>query len=60
MKFMLRGIIYGTAFVGSYVLTTGVGAEWLARLGEWVHVGRALFSFTVGYWSGKLAAWLSK
>ncbi len=57
---MMRGLIYGGAFVGSYLLTNVVAADLFARAGEWVHVGRALFSFTVGYWAGKLATVLVK
>ncbi len=60
MKSMMRGLIYGGAFVGSYLLTNVVAADLFARAGEWVHVGRALFSFTVGYWAGKLATVLVK
>lgn len=60
MKSMVRGAIYGGAFVASYVFMNTVGERWFAFLGEWVHVGRALFSFTVGYWAGKLAGVLTK
>lgn len=60
MKLFISGVIYGTAFVASYVFTNTIGAGWFAGLGEWVHVGRALFTFTVGYWAGKLATVLTK
>jgi hypothetical protein len=60
MKSLVRGVIYGGAFVASYTVTHSIGAEWFAPLGDWVHVGRALFSFTVGYWAGKLASVLTK
>ena len=56
MKSLFRGVIYGVAFVVSFVVSNTVGAAWFAKLGEWAPVGRALFSFTVGYWAGKLAS----
>ena len=49
MKLFLRGLIYGLAFVASYVVTYTVGADLFAKLGDFVHVGRALFSFTVSW-----------
>ena len=60
MKLFIRGLIYGTAFVGSYFVTTMVAAGLFDRLGDFSHVVRALFSFTVGYWAGKLAALIGK
>lgn len=48
------------AFVGSYVVTNTVAAEPFSKLGNYVYVTRALFSFTVGYWAGKLAGWISQ
>jgi hypothetical protein len=60
MKSLIRGAIYGLAFVASYVVSSTVAADLFAKLGDYVHVGRALFSFSVGYWAGKLAGWISK
>ena len=60
-KSLIRGVVYGVVFVGSYILTNiPFGAELFGRLDDWSHVGRALFSFTVGYWCGKLVTVLVK
>lgn len=49
------------AFVASNVFTNIIGPGRFQRVGEWAHVGRPLFPFTVGSWAGEVGpVWTKK